>query len=58
MPATPFIGRAEELAEIMGAWAAQNGAVSGRPGAQPGGAGPRVVLVTGEAGSGKSRLVA
>ncbi|GAA3256096.1 helix-turn-helix transcriptional regulator [Dactylosporangium siamense] len=50
MPATPFIGRAEELAEITGAWTAQTGAASGN--------GPRVVLVTGEAGSGKSRLVA
>ncbi|MEV4516861.1 LuxR C-terminal-related transcriptional regulator [Dactylosporangium sp. NPDC049525] len=58
MPATPFIGRADELAEIVGAWAAQNGAVTGRPGPPAGPAGPRVVLVTGEAGSGKSRLVA
>ncbi|MDG6109213.1 AAA family ATPase [Dactylosporangium aurantiacum] len=58
MPATPFIGRAEELAEIMDAWAA----LAGRPGPAAGPlaapAGPRVVLVTGEAGSGKSRLVA
>ncbi|MET7424420.1 LuxR C-terminal-related transcriptional regulator [Dactylosporangium sp. NPDC005555] len=55
MPATPFIGRAEELAEITGAWAAQCSQVAtGRAAAT----GPRVVLVTGEAGSGKSRLVA
>ncbi|WP_344406592.1 AAA family ATPase, partial [Dactylosporangium fulvum] len=42
MPAAPFVGRAAELAGIEGAW---------RSGAS------RVVLVTGEAGSGKSRLV-
>jgi DNA-binding CsgD family transcriptional regulator len=43
MPTAPFIGRAAELADIAGAWAAR------RPG---------VVLITGEAGGGKSRLVA
>ncbi|MEV0129547.1 LuxR C-terminal-related transcriptional regulator [Dactylosporangium sp. NPDC050688] len=66
MPATPFIGRAEELAEITGAWAALNsrtgpatGAATGPAGGPvPAPAGPRVALVTGEAGSGKSRLVA
>ncbi|MFB9177090.1 LuxR C-terminal-related transcriptional regulator [Dactylosporangium sucinum] len=43
MPPAPFVGRASALAEITGAWRAAR---------------PRVVLVTGEAGSGKSRLVA
>ncbi|WP_433217811.1 LuxR C-terminal-related transcriptional regulator [Dactylosporangium sp. CS-047395] len=43
MPTAPFIGRAAQLAEIEAAWAAR------RPG---------IVLITGEGGSGKSRLVA
>ncbi|MFI5909060.1 LuxR C-terminal-related transcriptional regulator [Dactylosporangium sp. NPDC051541] len=43
MPAAPFIGRAPQLAEIEAVWAAR------RPG---------VVLITGEGGGGKSRLVA
>ncbi|MGI5177727.1 helix-turn-helix transcriptional regulator [Dactylosporangium sp. CA-152071] len=64
MPVTPFIGRAEELAEITGAWKALKALktltglpATGRP-ASPAPSAPRVVLVTGEAGSGKSRLVA
>jgi DNA-binding CsgD family transcriptional regulator len=56
MPATPFIGRAESLAEITAAWAAQ--ATSQPAAGVASGVAPRVVLVTGEAGSGKSRLVA
>ncbi|MFG2039263.1 LuxR C-terminal-related transcriptional regulator [Dactylosporangium sp. NPDC048998] len=43
MPTAPFIGRAAQLAEIAEVWAAR------RPG---------IILITGEAGSGKSRLVA
>ncbi|WP_433058379.1 ATP-binding protein [Dactylosporangium sp. CS-033363] len=43
MPTAPFIGRAAQLAEIEAAWAAR------RPG---------IVVITGEGGSGKSRLVA
>ncbi|MGI5244056.1 LuxR C-terminal-related transcriptional regulator [Dactylosporangium sp. CA-139066] len=43
MPTAPFIGRAAQLAEITEAWQAQ------RPG---------IILITGEGGSGKSRLVA
>ncbi|MEV6931963.1 AAA family ATPase, partial [Dactylosporangium sp. NPDC051485] len=43
MPTAPFIGRAPQLAEIADAWATR------RPG---------IVLITGEAGGGKSRLVA
>ncbi|WP_238016642.1 LuxR C-terminal-related transcriptional regulator [Dactylosporangium sp. AC04546] len=43
MPPAPFVGRASALAEITGAWRAAR---------------PRVVVITGEAGSGKSRLVA
>lgn len=43
MPPAPFIGRAAQLAELMDAWASR------RPG---------IILITGEAGSGKSRLVA
>ncbi|GAA3270799.1 AAA family ATPase [Dactylosporangium vinaceum] len=43
MPTAPFIGRAAQLAEIEAAWAGR------RPG---------VVLITGEGGGGKSRLVA
>ncbi|WP_432987956.1 AAA family ATPase [Dactylosporangium sp. CA-233914] len=43
MPSAPFIGRAAQLAEIADAWASR------RPG---------IILITGEGGSGKSRLVA
>ncbi|HTJ35208.1 MAG TPA: ATP-binding protein, partial [Dactylosporangium sp.] len=43
MPTAPFIGRAAQLAEIAEAWQAR------RPG---------IILITGEGGSGKSRLVA
>ncbi|MET7392241.1 LuxR C-terminal-related transcriptional regulator [Dactylosporangium sp. NPDC005572] len=43
MPPAPFVGRDSALAEITGAWRAAR---------------PRVVVITGEAGSGKSRLVA
>ncbi|MER7001899.1 LuxR C-terminal-related transcriptional regulator [Dactylosporangium sp. NPDC000555] len=43
MPTAPFIGRAAQLAEIAEVWAAR------RPG---------IILITGEGGSGKSRLVA
>ena len=45
MPGTPLIGRAAELDAITSAWTGANGNTT-------------TVLITGEAGSGKSRLVA
>lgn len=44
--ASPFVGRAQELAELAAQWAAAQGD------------GPRLVLVRGEPGVGKSRLLA